>query len=103
MSLDLNNYEPYKDSPPPLTPPELVRLSPSPPISNDNRRKRSSSLILNMESSESSDSSSIDNSLLDAEKRKQIYRASAKMAGVFFASFAILALVLYFSWPEIEE
>lgn len=102
MSSETNSYEPYKDSPPPAAPPELVRLSPSPPVSNDHR-KRSNSLILNMEPAESSDSSIVDNALLEAEKRKQIYRASAKMAAVFFASFAILALVLYFSWPEIEE
>ncbi|EOQ99844.1 hypothetical protein E3P92_02039 [Wallemia ichthyophaga] len=102
MSSETNSYEPYKDSPPPAAPPELVRLSPSPPVSNDHR-KRSNSLILNMEPAESSDSSIVDNALLEAEKRKQIYRASAKMAAVFFASFAILALVLYFSWPEIED
>ena len=104
MSVDLRNYEPYKDSPPPGAPPELVRLDPSPPTSDtDSRRKRSSSLVLNMEPSDSSDASSIDTALIEAEKRKQIHRAAAKMAAVFFAAFALMAVVLYFSWPEIEE
>ena len=123
------NFERYSDSPtPPMpsSPKQLINLPPSPSLTinqsslNDNsdsinnsnvdnskRRNRSSSLILNLNDYEDSSPRIEDSSLIDDQielnKRRQIYKASAKMATVFFLSFLSLALILYFSWPEIEE